>query len=134
MQYKNPADYFHSFPQPRQNELLTLDKTIRAAAPELPPIMAGTMAGYGPYHYKYASGREGDAAIICLRGSEASLSVYILPVIDGKYIPELYKDKLPKAKVGKSCIRFTKLSDIDLAVITEIVKIAAAHKDKVASE
>ncbi|QQS44216.1 DUF1801 domain-containing protein [Candidatus Roizmanbacteria bacterium] len=45
-------------------------------------------------------------------------------MIDNKYLAEEYKAKLPKANIGKSCIRFRKIEDIDLAVLEELIQKA----------
>ena len=91
------------------------------------------MLGYGTYHYKYASGREGDWMVIGLANQKNYISLYSC-LSDGKnYVAEKHKDGLPKANVGKSCIRFRKLEDIDLEVIKRILleTNALAKKQKI---
>jgi hypothetical protein len=79
------------------------------------------MIGYGHYHYKYASGREGDWMVIALASQKNYISVYACANDGEKYIPEQYKKQLPKASIGKSCIRFKKIEDIDLNILKEII-------------
>jgi len=57
-----PQDYIDGLDEPRRSDVAALDALIRAAAPDLEPVMAATMLAYGPFHHRYASGREGDAA------------------------------------------------------------------------
>jgi hypothetical protein len=83
------------------------------------------MIGYGPFHYRYATGREGDATLIALAAQKRYVSLYVLCSIDGGYLAERYADRLPKASIGKSCVRFTRLADVDEDVLRELVAEAA---------
>ena len=87
--------------------------------------MAGTMLGYGPFHYRYASGREGDTTLLGLASQKRYISLYVLCAKGGRYLAESYAERLPKASVGKSCVRFARLSDLDPAVLAELVTEAA---------
>lgn len=118
-------EYFEQLAEPRKSEILELHNFILKEVPELEPFMQSGMLAYGPYHYKYASGREGDWCVVALASQKNYISLYITAVEDNQYVAETYKDKLPKASLGKSCIRFKKLADIDLDVIAEIL-----HKAK----
>jgi len=81
--------------------------------------------GYGKYRYKYASGREGDWCVIGVATQKNHFSLYICIARDGKYLAEIYRDRLGKVSCGKSCIRFKKLEDLDLEVVKEICGEAA---------
>ena len=83
------------------------------------------MLGYGKFHYKYASGREGDTSVIGLASQKNYISLYILAEKDGVYLAEANKEKLGKVSVGKSCIRFKKLEDLNLKVAMQLAKTAA---------
>jgi hypothetical protein len=111
-------------PEPRRQDIQTLHNLIQKTVPNLKPRILSGMIGYGSYHYRYASGREGDWSLIALASQKNYISVYVCCTDNGVYLAEEYKDKLPKASIGKSCIRFKKLSDIDLSVLTEIIKKA----------
>jgi len=91
--------------------------------PDLERVLESEMIGHGPYHYhyRYASGREGDASLISLSSRRAHISLYVLCTDDGAYLAERYVDRLPKASIGKSCVRFKRTSDIDLDVLQELV-------------
>ncbi len=121
---KTPEEYIAMINEPRRSEIQKLHEFISKTVPQFKPYIQVGMIGYGNYHYKYASGKEGDWALIALASQKNYISVYVCSVIDGKYVAEMYKDKLPKANIGKSCIRFKKVEDIDLAVIAEIIKKA----------
>jgi len=84
------------------------------------PKMWGTnIVGFGQYHYKYASGQEGDFMAIGFSPRKAKHSLYIMGGFD-RY-RELM-EKLGKFKTGKSCLYVTKLKDIDKEVLKVIVK------------
>jgi hypothetical protein len=86
------------------------------------------MLAYGKFHYRYDTGREGDWFRIGLASRKAYLSLYIT-ASDGKtYLAETYKDRLPKADIGKSCVRIKRLSDVDLDTLARLVREgASAH-------
>ena len=121
---KSPGEYITMIPEPRRQEIEKLHALIQKTTPELKPHILSGMIGYGTYHYRYASGREGDWSLIALASQKNYISVYVCAMEKDKYLTERYKDKLPKASIGKSCIRFKKLSDIDLSVFAEIIEKA----------
>lgn len=117
-----PKAYIDSLVEPRKGEIKKLDALIRKTVPSLKPNMNFGMLGYGKYHYVYASGRQGDWSLISLASQKNYISLYVSCTDAGKYIAELYKKELPKANIGKSCIRFKRLEDVDLIVIQKILK------------
>ena len=121
---KNHKEYLSELEEPRKSALKTLDKLIRGAAPSFKPYMQSGMMGYGEYHYKYASGREGDWFRIGMASQKNYISLYFC-ICDGEtYLAEKFKKELPKASIGKSCVRFKKIEDVDLKVIEKMVKRA----------
>ena len=119
------ADYIAALAEPRRTDVAALDALIREHAPGLEPVVAGKMLGYGPFHYRYASGREGDTTLLGLASQKRYISLYVLCANGGRYLAESYAERLPKASVGKSCVRFARLSDVDPAVLAELVTEAA---------
>lgn len=77
-----------------------------------------TIIGFGTYHYKYASGHEGDMPIAAFSPRKDALVFYISDEIKGR--EELLK-KLGKHKTGKVCIYVKKLADIDLSILKELI-------------
>lgn len=124
---KTPQEYLDLLVEPRRSEVEKLHDFIRKTVPGLKPYIMSGMIGYGKFHYRGKSGREGDWATIALASQKNYISLYVCAVVDGKYVAEGYKDKLPKASIGKSCIRFKKVEDIDLAIIAKILTIAAKN-------
>lgn len=115
-------EYLDSLEEPRKTEIKRLHELIRKSAPTLEPTILSGMLGYGKYHYKYPSGREGDTATVSLASQKNYISLYACSIVDGNYVAEKYRARLPKASIGKSCIRFKKLEAVDLDVIAELVK------------
>jgi len=86
----------------------------------LEPVMWGpSIIGYGEYHYKYESGREGDMLAAGFSPRKANLSIYVGTRFDEA--DELYS-KLGKHKRAKSCLYINKLDDVDLDVLREIIR------------
>jgi len=129
-QAQTPPGYIEKLPEPRRSELRQLHRLITKTAPKLKPKMWGEMIGYGSYHYRYATGREGDWFVIGLSSRRNYISLYGCLSDGRQYIAEKHKKELPKASIGRSCIRFKKLADVDLGVLARIIKEnqAAAKK------
>ena len=83
------------------------------------PVMWGpSIVGFGKYHYKYASGREGDWFLTGFSPRKQNLTIYIMSGF--KRYKELMK-KLGKHKTGSSCLYINKLEDIDMKVLKELI-------------
>lgn len=123
-----PDAYLEALPEPKRAEMRQLHALIRACVPNWAPVMAGSMIGYGPYHYRYESGREGESARICLASNKTGISLYVAVCDEKGYLAEQAGKRLGKASVGKSCIRFKKLADVDLAVVEEVLRKASGLK------
>jgi hypothetical protein len=94
-------------------------------APLLKPFIHAGMLAYGPWHYRYTSGREGDGLRIGLASNKNYISLYICAT-DGKcYVAEQFKKALPKANIGKSCVRFNRLSDLDESALSKLIRVGA---------
>jgi hypothetical protein len=116
--------YLSDVPEPFRADARALHKLIRATVPELKPFLSSGMIGYGPYHYRYATGREGDTFVIGLAGRKTGLALHVTMAVDGKYLTETFADRVGKADVGKSCIRFRRLSDLDQKTIVTLLRRA----------
>jgi len=114
------------------------DKQKRADCRELMKLMSGitgnrakmwgsSIVGYGKYHYKYASGREGDFFLTGFSPRKQALTIYIISGFELN--PELM-EKLGKFKTGKSCLYVKNLDDIDRAVLTSMVEESVAYMRK----
>jgi hypothetical protein len=119
---KTVTEYFAQIDEPRRSDVKALHQMITKAVPKLKPNMVAGMIGYGSYHYKYASGRECDWPIIALASQKQYISVYLCATEDGMYVAERHKAELPKANIGKSCIRFKRIEDVDLKTLEKVLK------------
>ncbi len=91
------------------------------------PYMYGpSIIGYGTYHYKYASGHEGDAPLLAFSPRKPELVIYLYQEVVG---PELLA-KLGKHRATKGCVYIKRLADIDMMVLATLFKrsIAAVRK------
>jgi hypothetical protein len=120
-----PDSFLEGIDEPRRSEMRTLHELIRSAAPGLEPVVSGKMLGYGPFHYRYETGREGDATVLTLANNKRYISLYVLCTDEGGYLAERYKESLPKLDIGKSCVRIKRLDDVDLDVMRDLVSRAA---------
>ena len=83
------------------------------------PYLSGSIIGFGEYHYKYDSGREGDACVTGFSPRKSNISIYIMPGFDD-YEKELAL--LGKHKTSVSCLYINKLADVDAKVLLKIIK------------
>lgn len=121
-------EYIDALDEPRRSDLRRLHELIRAAVPGLRPTMEFGMPGYGKYHYRYASGREGDWMLVGMASNKSYISLYVTATTDdGRYLAETFQPRLPKASIGKSCIRFKRVSDVDTEVLAELLRAAVAN-------
>jgi len=101
---------------------------IMQKATKAEPKMWGTsIIGFGSYHYKYASGREGDWMLTGFSPRKQNLTLYIMPGFEN--YGSLLKD-LGKHATGKSCLYIKKLDDVDLKVLKELVTKSVKHMKK----
>ncbi|MHA6796638.1 DUF1801 domain-containing protein [Pseudonocardia bannensis] len=120
--------YIDALDEPRRSDIRELHELIRATVPQLEPTMQFRMLGYGRYHYRYASGREGDWMLVGLASNKRYISLYVTAVgPDGRYLAEAYADRLPKASIGRSCIRVQRAADLDRDVLARLLAEAAAN-------
>lgn len=119
------ASYIAAQPEERQAQLRALDKLIRKTVPKLKPHFAYNMIGYGSVKYLNYKKELIDWPILALASQKQHLSLYVCALEDGKYIAEKYKKDLGKVSVGKSCIRFKKMEDLDPKGLVKVLKLAA---------
>lgn len=123
----NTKDYMAQLLEERRQILEAIDRLVHEAAPQLKPAFAYNMPGYGMFKYKNYKGEIIDWPVISMASQKNYVSVYVCALMDGEYIAEQYKDRLGKVSVGKSCIRFKRLKDVNLGVLKEVFILAAEH-------
>lgn len=122
---KTIDEYFNQLPQERREPLLYLHTFIQKAAPSLKPVFAYNMPGYGTFKYTNYKKEVIDWPIVGLASQKNYISVYICAIDKGEYIAEKHKQELGKVSVGKSCIRFKKIEDVNLKSLEKVIKLAA---------
>jgi len=104
---------------------------IMQKATKAEPKMWGTsIVGFGTYHYKGASGREGDWFVAGFSPRKQNLTLYIMTGFDE------YEDllaKLGKHSTGKACLYIKRLADVDLKVLKELITKSVKHMQKTQS-
>lgn len=103
----------------RRADGLVLDELFRKVTGMTPKMWGPSIVGYGRYHYRYQTGREGDFLATGFSPRKANLSIYIMPGYSD-FGPLL--DKLGKHKKGASCLYVNKLADVDIDVLAELIK------------
>ena len=101
-------------------ELVTLMRSVTGRNPKM---WGTTIIGFGSYHYKYKSGREGDWMVTGFSPRKQNISIYIMPGFS--YYDALMK-KLGKYKTGKSCLYVKDLDDIDRKMLRKLVERSVA--------
>ena len=97
-------------------EVLKMMQEITEAAPKM---WGPSIIGFGNYHYKYESGREGDWFLTGFSPRKQSLTIYIMPGFD-RY--QELMDQLGKFKIGKACLYIKKLEDVDQKVLKDLIQ------------
>jgi hypothetical protein len=108
----------------RHRDGLRLLEMMKEITGEQPEMWGPTIVGFGQYHYRYASGREGDAAAVGFSPRKASISLYGLT--DGPEAAGLLP-RLGKHKTGAGCLYVNKLADVDEAVLAELIRTGYRH-------
>lgn len=84
-----------------------------------PRMWGPTIIGFGSYHYKYASGHEGDAPLIGFSPRKAAFSLYVFsPTAGNKHL----LDELGKFRIAKACIYIKKVSDINILTLEKLCR------------
>ena len=125
-----PDEYIDRLDEPRRTEIRRLHTLIRKIAPKLEPHLASGMLAYGRYQYRPKKGPGGEWFHIGLASNKRYISLYIMATdpAGGRYLAETYKDRLPAADIGKSCVRFTSVDKLDQAALTQLIREGAKFR------
>ncbi len=105
--------------QKRRTDSFVVLDLMKEVTGEKPTMWGTSIVGFGSYHYKYASGREGDWMKVGFSPRKRNMTLYIM---DGFGSYDSLLDKLGKYKTGKSCLYINKLEDVDQTVLRKLVK------------
>ena len=127
---KNKASVHHflgSADPGRRADYQTLLEIMSDATGEKAVMWGSSIIGFDSYHFKYASGREGDWLLIGFSPRKQNITIYIM---DGFARYEDLLRSLGKHKVGKSCLYINRLSDIDIRTLTRLIKRSVKNMRK----
>ncbi len=102
----------------KRSDVKRIAAMMREATGSRAKMWGSSIIGFGSYHYKYASGREGDFMVTGLSPRKQAVTVYIMPGF-GQFQPLM--QKLGKYKTGKSCLYIKRLSDVDEKVLQRLI-------------
>ena len=130
--------YMASQPEAKRNDMQALHDSMLKLLPkarlwfldgkdEKGKVVSNPNIGYGVRPIHYADGKSKEFYQISISGNTTGISVYIMGIEDKKYLPHTYGKQLGKASVTGYCIKFKKLSDIDLGVLHAAIKDGVAQ-------
>jgi hypothetical protein len=102
----------------RRRDALAINEIMTRITGEKPTMWGDSLVGFGSYHYKYASGREGDWPLTAFSPRKSAMSIYIMPGY-GEF--DDIMARLGKHKTGRACLYINKLEDVDMAVLEELI-------------
>ena len=108
----------------QRNDAQTLVALMRRVTRREPRMWGPSIVGFGSYHYKYASGREGDSALAAFAARGSELVVYTEASFEGR---DVLLAKLGKHKAGKVCVYVRRLADVDLKILETLVARSVAE-------
>ncbi len=121
-------DFIASVPdEGRRADALALLRIFQRATGEKPVMWGPSIVGFGSYHYRYESGREGD---MCLAGFSPRSTALVLYGVTGGQQAEAMLARLGTWKRGKGCLYVKRLSDVDPKVLEELVRVGAEQTRK----
>ena len=117
--------YINALTDPtRRSDAKELVQLMRQVSGEKPKLWGPSIVGFGSYHYRYDSGREGEVPLIGFSPRKAALVLYsMLSHSEAKALLA----KLGKHTTGKGCLYIKKLADVDRTVLETLVRNAVAH-------
>ena len=111
-------------PQKKRDDALVLLELMEEVTGEEATMWGTSIVGFGSYHYKYESGREGDMPLVGFSPRKQNLTLYIMPGFE-QYDNLL--GKLGKHSIGKSCLYIKKTGDVDMEVLRDLVQHSYQH-------
>jgi len=120
---ESTTDFINTFveEETKRKDAFELIKIMQEVTHFEPKMWGPSIIGFGSYHYKYASGHEGDAPLVGFSPRKAAISLYINVPTESR--DELLS-KLGKHKASKGCIYVKKLADIDIEVLKNMISLS----------
>jgi nucleoid DNA-binding protein len=120
------VDFIASLPEKQQADAEALVEIMQDISGEPPILWGNKIVGFGSFHYKSKSGREGDWMRLGFAPGTGKFSLYL--TFDAAELTGKVKD-LGKYKIGKGCVYINKLADVDLEQLKQLVRIANATEN-----
>ena len=119
------VDFINTFDnEAKRNDAFELIKIMQKTTGFAPKMWGPSIVGFGSYHYKYASGHEGDAPLAGFSPRKAAISLYVYLSEENR---EKLLSKLGKHKAAKGCIYIKKLTDVDVEILKEMVSASVQY-------
>jgi hypothetical protein len=109
----------------RRKDCEALTKLMSKATKQEPKMWGTSIVGFGSYHYRYDSGREGEAPLAGFSSRKGDITLYLASGFPGQ---EELLTKLGKHKTGKGCLYIRKLSDVDLKTLEQLIVESYAER------
>lgn len=113
--------YLANLPAERKEAISFLHGFIQQVVPSLTPHFAYNMLGYGSFPYLNYKKEPIAWPIVALANQKNYISLYVCSVIEGEYLAQKHANELGKVSVGKSCIRFKQIEDLNLDTLKNIL-------------
>jgi hypothetical protein len=112
----------------KRNDCFEIIKIMKAATCLEPKMWGTSIIGFGKYHYKYESGREGEMCLVGFSPRKQNITLYLMVALSN---PEKLLKSLGKYKVSGGCLYINKLDDVDTGILKQLIsECAKAIKNK----
>jgi hypothetical protein len=111
----------------RRKDCEALARLMAKATNEKSAMWGPSIVGFGSYHYKYESGREGDSCLVGFSSRKGDISIYLAGSFPGR---DDLLAKLGKHKTAKACLYIRKMSDVDVKVLEKMIIASFAERKK----
>lgn len=122
---QNVIDFLNSVEDnTRREDGFTLLELMKEVTGEDAVMWGSSIVGFGRYHYKYESGREGDMPLVGFSPRKQSMTLYIMPGFDeyGDMLADLGKHR-----IGKACLYVNRLADVDESILRKLIRRSYEH-------
>ena len=124
----SPAKYLKAIQdEARRKDCETLTRLMTKLTKEQPRMWGPSIVGFGSYHYKYDSGREGDMCLTGFSSRKEAIAVYLTEDLPGR---DRLLAKLGKHKMGKACLYINNLRDVDLTALEGLIAGSIAERKR----
>ncbi len=103
--------------------IASLMERITGCAPRL---WGTSIVGFDQYHYKYASGHEGDSSVVGFSSRATDITIYLVDGFESEDVKQLLS-QLGKHKIGKGCLYIKRLSDVEIPILEKLVTRSVAE-------